>query len=291
MPQAEANGGHRAYDPAGPRAASSGTRTIVAGALALLQRSPVLSAIPSRDLEHLASRCRVVELGAGEIVLRAESPQTAVCYLAGGKLMLYRRHRDITLLLGIIESPSIFGDAECAGGVPWMVSARTESPCACVFIPNEDFLACVKTHASVAFQLYQDASVRHLLANFTAQTMALYDIETRLLRLLLEYARAFGRIEGKAAVIEKRVTVVELAEALGVTRKTIDRTLKPLEKRGLISRRKTPPFLSIDDVDAVEASLPKNLLGMSSRLGRFTVRLLDRGPTPSAGRGRATPSA
>jgi CRP-like cAMP-binding protein len=248
----------------------------------LLNRGQLFSCLAPAELARLGAQCEVRLVAAGGMIVRAESPQNAVVYLAQGKVALYRRNtkRDVTLLLGLVEAPSLFGDAECAAGTPWMCSARAEEDSWCVMIPNEPFLQCVDRHQELCSRLYRDACVRHLLANHTAQTLALYDVETRLLRLLLDYAYRFGVREGDSAVIEKPTSQVEMAAALGVTRKTIARTLLPLEKRKVISR-KGASFV-VHDLSKLERSLPRDLLGFSSRHGESIAAVTKRWPGSGA---------
>jgi CRP-like cAMP-binding protein len=243
----------------------------------LLRTGTLFSVLPPATIANLAAASQVKTLAAGELLFRAGAKHDSVVYLTHGRMALYRRNaaRDITLLLGIVEAPSLFGDAECAAGVQWMCSVRAEEDSWCLLIPNQDFLATIDSHAELAARMYRDASVRHLLANHTAQTIALHDVETRLLRLLLDYAHRFGRRDGKSAIIEKPISRVALAAALGVTRKTITRTIQPLEERGTIGYDEEGQ-IAIHDLDALRAILPHDLFGLSSSLGEIVLPVTDR---------------
>jgi CRP-like cAMP-binding protein len=236
----------------------------------LLRTGKLFESLSPAALASLAAKCEVRTIAAGEVLFRAGAIHAHVVYLTHGRMALYRKNRDITLLLGITEAPSLFGDAECAAGVNWMCSVRAEDDCWCALIPNSDFLAAVDAHPELAARMYRDASVRHLLANHTAQTIALYDVETRLLRLLLDYAHRFGRREGKSAIIAKPMSKVAIAAALGVTRKTITRTMQPLEERGVIGYT-GEDLVVINDLEALSAELPQDLFGLSSQIGESVL--------------------
>jgi CRP/FNR family transcriptional regulator len=236
-------------------------------ALTLLRKGDLFSTLSSAALSRLASVSEVKLIEAGNRVVRAGASHVAVGYLAQGKVAFYRRNpkRDITLLLGVVEAPGLFGDAELAAGTPWMVSVAAEEDVWCVWIPNQPFLDTVRSDAELATRLYLDASVRHILVNHTAQTMALYDVETRLIRLLLDYAQRYGRSDGDTVIIERPITQVDMAAALGVTRQTISRTLGPLEKRGTVERG--DGTITLRGLAQLEADLPRDLLGFSHRPG------------------------
>jgi CRP-like cAMP-binding protein len=241
--------------------------------LELLARGDLFSALPEAELTRLADASESRFIEPGSIIVRAEMPQRAIVYVASGKVSLYRKNGDVTLLLGIVEAPSLFGDAEAAANVPWMISARAEEPAWCVMLPNAIFFELVSRSPELAYKLYLHTCVRHLLANHTAQSLALYDVETRLIRLLLDFARRFGRIEGDTAYIEKPLSQIDMAASLGVNRKTIARALKPLETRGIVSRSGEEAPWVVSGLEALERSLPKHLLGLSSRFGEPVVPL------------------
>ncbi len=247
-------------------------------ALHYLVKSDLFGAVPARELSALASVSDVRFVDAGDLLVRFGAPADRIVFLADGKLAIYRRNkqRDVALLLGILEAPSVFGDAEFAAGTPWMASARAETDCCCVMMPGSAFMNIVERHASLAAHLYKDASIRHLLANHTAQTIALYDVETRLLRLLLDYGYRFGIRDGSNVRLSHPLSQVEIAAALGVTRKTVSRTLGPLEKRGVVSRDGKTGAWTIYDVDALHKVLPQQLFGMSSRLKEQPVSVVSR---------------
>ena len=240
----------------------------------LLRTGTLFSSLSPADVSNLAGKSEVRTIAAGEILFRAGANHESVVYLTHGRMALYRKNpaRDITLLLGIVDAPSLFGDAECAAGVNWMCSVRAEEDSWCLLIPNAEFLAAIDSHPELASRMYRDASVRHLLANHTAQTIALHDVETRLLRLLLDYARRFGRREGKSAIIGRPISRVAIAAALGVTRKTITRTIQPLEERGIIGYT-DGDLVVINDLDALSEQLPPDLFGLSSQIGESVLPL------------------
>jgi CRP/FNR family transcriptional regulator len=225
----------------------------------------------------LAEASTLRHLQPGEILVRAGSPETAIVHLVEGKLAIYRsnQRRKTTLLLGVIAAPAIVGDAEAAAKTPWMCSVRAEEEATCLMIPNDAFFNAVKSNIEVAFRMYLDASVRHLLANHTAQSVALYDIETRLLRVLLDYARRYGRIEQDRAIVGRKMSQVELAAALGVATKTVARALKPLTAQGIVSEDEEGAMI-VQGLSALRADLPPDLFGLSSRMGEAAAPLVSR---------------
>lgn len=227
-------------------------------------------------VRELASACDLRWVDEGEILVRAGAPQSHVVFLATGKLVLYRRNkkRGVALLLGLLEAPSVFGDADCIVGGGWSVSARAAEDCACVMIPNERFVRFVKGEKEALWQLYKDSCARHLIANYTAQTLALYDVETRLLRLLLDFAHRFGRIADDTAEVGRALSGSDLAAALGVTRRTVTRAVGKLQQRGVLSRDPDSNQFRIHALGDLSRDLPRQELGVSSRFGETPLPVL-----------------
>ncbi len=231
---------------------------------------------PPPVVRQLASGCDLRWVDEGDILVRAGAPQSHVVFLAEGRMALYRRNkkRGVALLLGLLEAPSVFGDAECMVAGIWSVSARAVKDSACVMIPNQRFVHFVKDQKEVLWQLYKDACARHLIANYTAQTLALYDVETRLLRLLLDFAHRFGRIADDTAEVGRALSGSDLAAALGVTRRTVTRAVGQLQRRGVLSRDPDSNEFRIHDLGDLSRELPRQELGVSSRFGEAPLPVL-----------------
>ena len=248
----------------------------------MLRTSGLFVALSPADLDKLIAGAELREAVKGELLARAGTSQHSILCMVVGKVSIYRRNKErgVTLLLGIVGGPAILGDMECAAGVSWMISIRAEEATTAIFVPNDAFLHAVRNNAALAFQLYQDASVRHCLANHTAQSIALYDTETRLLRLLLDYAGAFGSVHDDIATIHAPLTKVGMAAALGVTRKTIMRTLEPLLREGVVSRDPQDNQWRLHHVHDITQRLPKPFLGVTSTFGNRPDDLAQYGLEP-----------
>lgn len=246
-------------------------------ALYWLRRHEPLASLTTPELERLARASRVRRLESGEMLIRGGLAQTEIIYVVDGATALYRtnRERTVTLLLGVLSSPSIFGDAEYSVGAPWLVSARAETEVTALMIRNDAFFRCVEQNGALAYKMYLDASVRHALANHTAQSVALYPVEIRLVRILLDYARSYGRSVGDDVFVGRKITQPELAAALGVTTKTVRRTINVLETKSIIARDEAGALI-VRGISALKDALPENIFGLSVRLGTPPPPVLSR---------------
>jgi CRP-like cAMP-binding protein len=199
----------------------------------LLRRNPVLAMGSDAVIDQVAKASEVEVYDKGAMLTRAGAAQTHVLVIASGRCELYRKDREAgtQMLTGIIEAPAIFGDAELYGASPWIVSTRAVAETIAVRIPNAAFDKMISSDLKIAAALYRETCARHLLAIEIMQVFALQKSQNKILRLLHSFARTDESGERAA-----RVSQVQLARALGLNAKTIQRHLASLEKEGLIRR-------------------------------------------------------
>jgi CRP-like cAMP-binding protein len=197
-----------------------------------LRRHPILSKASGDALEALAAASEVRNFEAGGKVVRSGTPQREVLLIAEGKVELSRRNReaDTQILVGLLESPAIFGDAELYAKSEWIVTGTASTPVTLVAMPNDAFDRLVGSDGAVAAALYRDACARHMLVIQIMQILALQKTEHQILRLL------WGLSEDRGGKRTAPLSQVQLAKALGLNRKTIARNLSGLEEEGLIER-------------------------------------------------------
>jgi CRP-like cAMP-binding protein len=201
----------------------------------LLRRNPALAAGDDAVLAQVAKESEVRIYDRGTKVALVGGQQTHVLLIASGRLELYRKNKedDTQMLVGVLDPPAIFGDAELYGRSPWIVSARASRDSIVVRIPNGTFDRMIDQDPKIAASLYRDVCARHLLVVEVMQVFGLQKTKNKILRLLQELAKP---IDDGASRRLARVTQVQLAQALGMVPRTIRRHLQELEREGLISR-------------------------------------------------------
>lgn len=234
--------------------------------VSLLRSNPALAAGSQAGLQTLARASVVRTFGLGDKVLRTGQPQTSVLLVCDGKLHLYRRNRkaERQILVGVLEPPAIFGDAESFGRAGrWMVSASAASALTTVWMPNEAFEAFVDTEAGAASVLYKDACARHLLSIQLVHIFALQRTPNQILRLLW----SAGEPEADGSRVAP-LSQAQLARALGIDPKTVARNLKELEDEGAITREGRRVKLAPSEELELWARLDRHGFGASWKLFR-----------------------
>ena len=204
-------------------------------ALTWLRRVPAFAAADDALLRRAAARSVVRRFPNDALVVRSGAPLTDVLIVVQGELHLYRQNREARtqILVAVVHAPATFGDAELYGRAPWMVSARSLADTVVVAMPAAAFDDLVEHDAKVAATLYRETCGRLLLAVQVMQVHTLQKVKHKILRLLWDKLERAG---GVAASRTTELSVVELASALGVNRKTITRNLRELEDDSILRR-------------------------------------------------------
>jgi CRP-like cAMP-binding protein len=225
----------------------------------LLRNHPIFSKASAEALLALSKHCEVRHYRPEQKVAVTGFEQTHVLVMCRGSVSLHRKNKeaDTQMLVGIIQAPAVFGDAEFFSGYKkWIVSAEAIEPTEAVAIPNEVYRRWIEEQPKVAAALYADASARHFLVINLMQVFALQKTTHKILRLLYSLRR-----EGESQVPLRQV---ELADALGMNRRTISRHLDELESRGLIRRTGRQVELVVGDISF--STLATEDMGASWRL-------------------------
>lgn len=238
-------------------------------ALRWLRKNPLFHEADPNAMRILAQQSEVRSCTKKDIVVRAGAQHAAVIFLADGTFTLYRRNqeRDITVVLGVLHAPALFGDAELAAGVPWMETVRAEEDSVYLLLPNAAFVTFVRNQPNIIWKLYLDASVRHMVANHSLQSLALYDVKTRIIRAILDRVRREGRVEADVGYLET-ISIQDLAAAVAVNPRTVNRCLTELKKAKVLEiHRGGAGDCRIFGVAKLRAELPKHFLGLSTSAG------------------------
>ncbi|MCL2455291.1 MAG: Crp/Fnr family transcriptional regulator [Micrococcales bacterium] len=201
----------------------------------MLRRLPLFSRLDPDQLDRVASACREVTLGRGEVLFHAGDPCTAFFAVASGQVKLTLRTPDgAEKILELISAGETFGEAVVFVGQRYPVTAVGLQACALVKIPGDVVTHLVDTDPTFARRMLAGMAVRlHTMVRDVA-AVTLWSSSQRVIGLLLGLA---DDAPGPGAVVRLPTTKAALASRLSLTPETFSRTLRELSEAGLISVR------------------------------------------------------
>ena len=105
-------------------------------------------------------------------------------------------------------------------------------------LPREEFRAFLLEQPQVAMELLVVLSRRIRRTSQIVHDAAFFDVRGRLARVLLELAKAEGKPDAGGALVCPHLTQGELAGMVGVTRESINKWLRTLERHGTVAQRR-----------------------------------------------------
>lgn len=218
--------------------------------LALLRPNPTFRNAPDEVLREALAEAHMVELPAQEVFINAGDKPTGIYVLVEGQTRVFHRHetgREVTVKH--LDAPCTLGEMQALAGMTYVENAETMTPSVLVWIGADRFEAFLKADHRGTLELLKDVCTRFCVAARN-EAVILFEVPVRLASLVLAFADLYGKDSPIGLKIHHRLTHSDLADGLGVTRKSVNRTLSDWKAKGWMTTHKG--WLVITDVPALE---------------------------------------
>ena len=204
--------------------------------LALLKQIPLFGTFQPADHEQLAGLLRRRNLKKGDVLFRKGDEGTALYIIIKGRIKITVPSKlgdEITL--AILGQSDFFGEMALLDSLPRSADATAVEETLLYVLNRSDFLSfLIHNENAVRSILYALSSRLRKTDDFLTEVCFL-NISARLARRLLEMSESLIRENNPGASMELKLTQKDLASLLGTTRETINRELKILRDRGIVS--------------------------------------------------------
>jgi CRP/FNR family transcriptional regulator len=168
------------------------------------------------------------------VFLQGDQPRAIYCVGTGRVKLSHGSSDGRNVALGIAVSGDVLGVRPMLLGTAHDLTAETLEETRLCFIPKDDFLEFLARNGAVSLRLAQklsaelDEAYRHLSG------AALKSTTQRVAELILALCQTQGQSGRRGISLPTRMCQDELAEFLGVSRRSLSRALATLKNRGLI---------------------------------------------------------
>jgi CRP/FNR family cyclic AMP-dependent transcriptional regulator len=182
------------------------------------------------EREKLSERLSVVELSEGRYLIKEGTAGTEMYFIVSGNVKVCSFHNHKEVILAIVRPGEVVGDISLLCGGPRVADVVTLSPCRLLKCTKEDFEAHLLEFGGLALSMLRNLARRVRSASARISDLALYDVSSRVARILFEMSSP-GEYNGEAAhVVHEPPTHQSLASMIGSSREAVTRALKELEK-------------------------------------------------------------
>jgi CRP-like cAMP-binding protein len=215
-----------------------------------LRSSPLLAALPAKELAVLATLARDENYRARDYIFMEGDPAAWFCLVKSGRVRIFRQSRggkDVVL--------ELLGPGEPFGGVaviekrPYPASAQAAEPSVITKLPQDAVVALAERYPSIIKEMALMIGRRLRAAHDSVKSLAADPVEARLAATLLRLAEREGTRGPQGLTLPFHLTRQGLADMTGTTVETTIRIVSRWLKDRLV--REEANRLVLADVAAL----------------------------------------
>jgi len=203
-----------------------------------LQGVELFQSLDSEDRKRLAASLRRRPLKKGEVLFRKGDEGSSLYIVRSGrvKIVLPSETGD-EVSPAILSEGDFFGEMALLDGMPRSADAVALEPSELYALNRGDFISFLINNEDAIKSVFSYLSLRLRRTDDLLEDICFLTISTRLARRLAELAENYGQQEkaGEPIEINLKLTQKDLASMVGVTRESINKELRVLREKGLVS--------------------------------------------------------
>ncbi len=206
--------------------------------LDLLRAVPLFRDFDPSELSEVAQLVTTRRYAKHETIFREGDPGETFYLILTGSVAIVRIAADgKETILSLLKKSDFFGEMSIFDTAVRAASVRTLTSVEVGAIERNDFLALIDRSPRIGRLLVIALSDRLRAANKLISATTSQDIRSRLAALLLNLMANFGEVAPTGTKITLRLTNQEMANMIGTTRETVNRTLNRFWDERLIDMR------------------------------------------------------
>ena len=203
-----------------------------------LRRVPLFRDFEDTELDQIAGTIANRRFGKHQFIVREAEPGDTFYIIVSGSVSVSRIAPDgRETILSILKEGDFFGEMSMFDSSLRSASIKTLTDVEVGVINQSDFLALLDRNPKIGRLLVIELSERLRAANALIAATTSQDIRARLASLLLNLAENFGETATNGVRISLRLTNQEMANMIGTTRETVNRTLNRFWDDQLVDMR------------------------------------------------------
>jgi CRP/FNR family transcriptional regulator len=204
-----------------------------------VRRIPHLGALPELRAERVAAELVVHHYGARELVASEGEEALGFFQLLSGRARLFRTAPDgREQIMRLLQPGDSFGEVPVFDRGPMPATVETLEPASVVLVPSAVFRRLVAEYPAVAADLLGHFARRLRSFNELVEQISLQSVQQRVARYLYLAAREEGAQTAEGVVVQRIITLQDLASLVGSVREVVSRTLHVLETDGIVEVRR-----------------------------------------------------
>jgi len=201
-----------------------------------LRHIPLFQHLTIEDRERLAMSIRTQFLKKGEVLFRKGSEGNTLYIIRNGKIKIsLASHLSDEVVLAIFSEGDFFGEMALLDGMPRSADATAIEQTELLLLKRLDFISFLNSNRDALQAILQSLSQRLRRTDDLLEDTCFLNVSARFAKKLVELAAAHGHQDGELVHIDLSLTQRDLASMVRATRESINKELRILREKGLVS--------------------------------------------------------
>lgn len=201
----------------------------------LLSRVPLFQGLNEQQFALLSSRIQKISLRRGEVLFVEGDEGDRLYIITEGKIKLGHSSEDgRESLLAILGPGEMIGELTLFDPGKRSTTATAVSPASMLCLDHSDLVQILDTNPEVAKHLLRALAQRLRRTNESLSDLVFSDVPGRVAKALLDLAERFGTPADDGTHVPHDLTQEELAQLVGASRETVNKSLADFVSRGWI---------------------------------------------------------
>jgi len=202
----------------------------------LLNKIPLFNSLSDSDLESLSESVRLQSLKKGQTLFRKGDEGSSLYIIQQGtiKIVLPSRLGD-EVIVTMFSEGDFFGEMALFDGKPRSADALAMEPSKIYVLSRNDFLLFLQSNINAMKSILSQLTNRLRNTDDFLESTCFLSVSARLAKKLLDLAQSYGQNDGDGVYIDLNLTQKEIGDMIGSTRESINKELKILRDKGLIT--------------------------------------------------------
>lgn len=200
-----------------------------------ISRVPLFAGLNEEQYAALASRTGGVSLRRGEVLFEEGDPGDRLFIITEGKVKLGHTSPDgRESLLAILGPGEIIGELTLFDPGPRSTTATAVSPVSLLSLDHQALMDILDVNPSLAKHMLRALAQRLRRTNESLSDLVFSDVPGRVAKALLDLSDRFGTPTESGVHVPHDLTQEELAQLVGASRETVNKSLADFVSRGWI---------------------------------------------------------
>ncbi len=201
-----------------------------------LSQVPLFHSLSEEAMKGLLANIRKIRFKKGEALFKKGMDGDSLFIIKRGKVKIVIGSEDgEEIILAIFSVGDFFGEMSLLDGMPRSADAVAIEDTEVMMLNRREFINFLIGNEQAIRSILQSLSMRLRKTDDMLEDTCFLNISDRVRKKLLELAESYGIEEKKSILIDLDITQRELAGMVGATRESVNKSLRILREKGIIS--------------------------------------------------------